>query len=509
MARARRCTADALGGVVNLITRRPRAGFALDALSQLDGRLGSDVRARVSFGRDGLAGSLAGELREAPAVRRGSDGDGGGGAGDDGPTTLDAYADRRIGGRVTDQRGEHWRLDGAVDYLHRDLRGVDGSATGAMFDRRNLIETASAQASAQYADDTTALRLAADGGVYRDQYLHDQRQPDALDDYQLTDENLIEGSAQLARQLGAHRGLVGAELLREALDSDRLSAPGSRVRGALYVQDEWRIGAASELAVVPAARLDLDSQFGAHATPRIAARWQAGERLVVRASVGMGYRAPDFKELLLHFANPGVGYVVDGNPDLQPETSRSAQAGVEWQARRWLWLWLSASAYVNQLRDLITTVTEPDDGSGTLRFSYGNIGRARTAGLEAYAVATHGRAGLELGYALTRARDLDEERALEGVPAQRFTATARWRDPGGFEAFVAAVVTGHRPFYLSEDPQRATLTRRRLELRARIARRFLQRYGAFAGIDNAADAGDADLDRLPPRTVYAGVELHL
>ncbi|MGH9885282.1 MAG: TonB-dependent receptor plug domain-containing protein [bacterium] len=494
--------ADALGGVVNLITRRPRDGFALDAASQLDSRLGSDVRARVSFGQDGLAGSVAGELREGPAVRRGADG-----GSDDGPTTLDSYADQRIGGRVTDQRGEHWRLDGAVDYLVRDLRGVDGSATGAMFDRRNLIETATAQASAQYADDATALRLAADGGVYRDQYLHDQRQSDALDDYQLTDENLIEGSAQLAHQLGAHRGLVGAELLREALDSDRLSAPGSRVRGAVYVQDEWRLGAAGELAVVPAARLDLDTQFGAHATPRIAARWQAGERLVVRGSVGMGYRAPDFKELLLHFANPSVGYVVDGNPDLQPETSRSAQAGVEWQAQRWLWL--SASAYVNQLRDLITSVSEPDDGSGTLRFSYGNIGRARTAGLEAYAVATRGRAGRELGYALTRARDLDEERALEGVPAQRFAATARWRDPGGLEAFVAAVVTGHRPFYLSEDPQRATLTRRRVELRARIARRFLQRYGAFAGIDNAADAGDADLDRLPPRTVYAGVELHL
>jgi outer membrane receptor for ferrienterochelin and colicins len=279
------------------------------------------------------------------------------------------------------------------------------------------------------------------------------------------------------------------------------------VRGALYAQDEWRLGAAGELAMVPAARLDLDSQFGAHATPRIAARWQAGERLVVRGSVGMGYRAPDFKELLLHFANPSAGYVVDGNPDLQPETSRSAQAGVEWQAQPWLWL--SGSAYLNQLRDLITTVSEPDDGSGTLRFGYGNIGRARTAGAEAYAVATRGRAGLELGYALTRARDLDEKRALEGVPAQRFTVTARWRDPGGFEAFVAAVGTGQRPFYLSEDPQRATLTGRRLELRARIAKRFLQRYGAFVGIDNAADAGDADLDRLPPRTVYAGVELHL
>jgi outer membrane receptor for ferrienterochelin and colicins len=493
--------ADALGGVVNVITRRPRDGFALDAASQLDSRLGSDVRARVSVGRGGLAGALSAELRDGPAVRR----DGGG---DSAPTTLDSHTDRRVSVRGTDQRGEHWRFDGTAEYLHRDLRGIDAAAGGAMFDRRNLVETASVQAAAQYASGATALRLAADAGVYRDQFLHDQRGSDALDQYEVTDENIVEGSAQLVRQLGAHRGLVGAELLREALDSDRLSEPGSRVRGALYAQDEWRLGPGDPLVVVPAARLDLDTQFGAHATPRIAARWQAGERLVVRGSIGLGYRAPDFKELLLHFANPSAGYVVDGNPDLRPETSRSAQGGVEWQAQPWLWL--SASGFANQLRDLITVVSLPDDGSGMLRFGYDNVGRARTAGLEAFAIASRGRAGLELGYALTRARDHDEDRPLEGIPAHRFTATARWRDRAlGLDAFAGAVVTGHRPFYLSADPQGATLTGRRLEIRARVAKRFLERYGGFIGIDNAADAGDADLDRLPPRTLYAGVELHL
>jgi outer membrane receptor for ferrienterochelin and colicins len=226
----------------------------------------------------------------------------------------------------------------------------------------------------------------------------------------------------------------------------------------------------------------------------------------VRGSLGMGYRAPDFKELLLHFENPSVGYVVDGNRDLQPETSRSAQGGAEWQARPWLWL--SGHAYYNGLHDLIHAVSQPDDGSGTLRFSYGNIGRARTTGLEAHAMVVRGRAGLELGYALTRGRDLDEDRALEGIPAHRFTASARWREPSGLEAFIAAVITGHRPYYMSEDPQRATRSARRVELRARIARRF-GGYGGFLGIDNALDAGDANLDRIPPRTLYAGVEMHL
>lgn len=492
--------ADALGGVVNIITRRPKDGFALDAAGQIDGRLATDTRARLAVGRGGLAAALSGEYRQGPAVRRADEiADG---------TTLDSYADRHVTGRATDQRGEHWRFDGSADYLYRDLRGVDATGTGAVFDRRNLVETATGQATAQYADDVTAVRLTADASLYRDQYLYDQRLSDALDDYQETDESLVEGSAQVARQLGQHRALAGVELLRETLDTQRLSAPGSRTRGALYGQDEWRLGRGDQLMVVPAARLDLDSQFGTHVTPRLAARWQPTSQLVLRGSVGLGYRAPDFKELLLHFANPGVGYVVDGNPDLGPETSRSVQAGVEWQARPWLWL--SANGFYNGLHDLISVVTKPEDGSGMLRFGYDNIGRARTAGVETYAMVTRGRAGLELGYALTRARDLDADRALEGIPPQRFTATLRWRDPSeGFDAFAAVVLTGHRPFYLSDDPQRATLSERRVEIRARVAKRFPGGFGGFLGVDNLLDAGDATLDRLAPRTFYAGVEMHL
>ncbi|HET9619790.1 MAG TPA: TonB-dependent receptor [Kofleriaceae bacterium] len=489
--------ADALGGVVNIITRRPADGLALDALSQLDDRLGTDSRGRLAFGAGGLAGALSGEYRQGPAIRRGGDAAV--------ATTLDGHDSRNVHGRATDERGAHWRLDASADYLYQKLQGVDALATGAVADRENLDESASAQASAQYTGEATAVHVTADASLFRDQYLYDQRRSSALDAYQVTDERLLEGSAQVARQLGDHRVLVGGEALREALDSDRLAAPGARVRGAVYAQDEWRL--TSALIVVPALRFDDDSQFGSHVTPRLAARWQVADGLAVRGSVGAGYRAPGFKELLLHFENPSVGYVVDGNPDLAPETSRSAQAGAEWQVTPWLWL--SLSGYYNGLRDLITTVSEPDDGAGTLRFGYGNVGRARTAGLESFAVVSHGRAGLELGAALTRARDLDGDRALEGVPMQRFTATARWRDAGhGVDAFAAFVVTGHRPFYLSDDPQQATRTGRRYELRARIARRFAGGLGGFVGVDNAFDAGDANLDRLPPRTLYAGVELH-
>lgn len=489
---------DALGGVVNLVTRPPRNGVAIDALARLDGRLGREVRGRLAGGNGGYGGTLVGTYREAPAVLLDET---------SGATMFDAYTDGHVTGRVIHRRGDAWQFDAGADYVRRDLRGVNASATGAVFDRRNLVENATTTLGARYSDEHTAVRVEADASVYRDQFLSDQRMSDALDQYQLTDESLLEARAQISHLLGRHRALVGGEVLAEALESDRLSEPGNRARAALFVQDEWRLGEGDSAIVVPAARVDVDSQFGMHATPRVAGRWQLGDGVIARGSVGTGYRAPSFKEMLVLFQNPGAGYVVEGNPRLAPETSFSVQGGGEWQAKSWLWF--AADAYANRLRDMISVVALPDDGSGTLRFGYDNIGRVRTLGVEGYAVATHGRAALELGYALTRTRDLDAERPLEGVPPHRFNATARWRDKADmFDAFATAVFTGHRPLYLSEDPQMATLTARRIELRARVGKRFRSGLGGFLGVDNLLDAGDAKLDRLPPRTLYAGVEFH-
>ncbi|MBX3156153.1 MAG: TonB-dependent receptor [Deltaproteobacteria bacterium] len=490
---------EALAGVVNLVTRRPRDGVSMDALARVDGRLGYEARGRAAYGKKGYAAALFGSLREANPVDDETDPRGV-------ATAFDGYRDWRVTGRANHRR-EAWRVDAAADYVRRDIRGVNASATGAIFDRRNVVETALMQAGATWTGERSALRVEADASVYRDQFLNDQRMSSALDAYALTDENLVETRALASHQVRRHRVSAGGELLREALTSDRLANPGDRTRGAVFVQDEWRLGATDQAIVVPGLRFDADTQFGSHWTPSLAGRWQLGDRAVVRASAAMGYRAPSFKELLLRFANTGAGYIVEGNPDLGPETSVSFQSGTEVQVTPWLRVF--GDAYLNRLRGMITTVSLPDDGSGTLRFSYDNIGRARTAGVEAYAMLVRGRAGLELGWAATSTRDLDLGRALEGVPQHRVSTTLRWRDRRqGFDAFVAGVMTGHRPLYRSRDPLDATLVPRRFELRARIAKRFREGYGGFLGADNILGSGDAKLDPMLPRTLYAGIEVH-
>src|SRR5690606_32377237 len=121
-------------------------------------------------------------------------------------------------------------------------------------------------------------------------------------------EQLAQIGAQYDTLLGAeHLVSVGTEGWYESLRSERLAGGrGQRTRAALYVQDEWTLSAAPLLSVLPGARLDADSQFGAYATPRLAVRFDPAAQLTLRASYGWGYKAPDFRELYLLFENPSV-----------------------------------------------------------------------------------------------------------------------------------------------------------------------------------------------------------
>ncbi len=76
-----------------------------------------------------------------------------------------------------------------------------------------------------------------------------------------------------------------------------------------------------------AERHDHNSQFGGASTASAAAALAVGSGWRVTASIGQGFRAPAMNELY----SPGYGGYYAGNPRLQPERSRSAEAGVEWQ----------------------------------------------------------------------------------------------------------------------------------------------------------------------------------
>ena len=200
-----------------------------------------------------------------------------------------------------------------------------------------------------------------------------------------------------------HRDTLGQRVNGQS----EVVGPGEVTRRSLeaYVQGEWLYSDEGEVAL--GMRWQDDSDFGGHVAPKLSWRQvvQRGEywRTTLRASIGQGYRVPNLKERHYLFDHSALGYVVLGNPDLQPERSTGQQLGVVIASGERFSL--DVNLFHNRIRDLIQTDTSPTSTwNGVAAYRYDNVARARTAGLET-GVQWRQRAGLDwrAGYTYTQA----------------------------------------------------------------------------------------------------------
>ncbi|MHC0052631.1 TonB-dependent receptor plug domain-containing protein [Actibacterium sp. D379-3] len=124
-----------------------------------------------------------------------------------------------------------------------------------------------------------------------------------------------------ATDLGAAARLVfGAQSVEETYENDfgfGSSGYDSTVNSAF---GEVSFAPSERADVTATLRYDDHSEFGDYVTGRLAGVYRAREDLLFRASLANGFRAPSNYELY---------DVYSGNPDLDPETSVSAEIGVE------------------------------------------------------------------------------------------------------------------------------------------------------------------------------------
>ncbi len=103
-------------------------------------------------------------------------------------------------------------------------------------------------------------------------------------------------------------------------------APASRSRTnvGVYVQDRVLLGQRAYLTL--GGRVERNEVYGTKAVPRaaLALRLREGEdATTLRTSAGMGIKAPSF------FESYGESFFAKGNPDLEPEQSRTFDLGLE------------------------------------------------------------------------------------------------------------------------------------------------------------------------------------
>ena len=231
-----------------------------------------------------------------------------------------------------------------------------------------------------------------------------------------------------ARLLYSHRFrrsdmlTLGADYLYDYLMSNNIETPARQQSFDLYGQYDWRISSRWEL--VGALRYDwLSERSLSRLTPKLSACYRPADRWTLRASYGMGFRAPSLKERYHDFDMAGI-WIVEGNPDLLPETSHSVQLSGEVTVERWVFT--LSGRYARVFDRIATGIPYHKAGDERqLYLTYLNLGDQNVYGAEA-SVSTRWTCGLglKLDYAFCH-EDVSGETANAYTPIRPHSLTAR------------------------------------------------------------------------------------
>ncbi|PJE02171.1 MAG: TonB-dependent receptor [Leptospira sp.] len=393
-------------------------------------------------------------------------------------TTGNKFQDLNVSNRSTFHLSENTDLLFNGIYRYLDQEAVDSSPPRRVFDRRNQThDFMGAVGLESKLNNKTHLSLNTNYSRFDDKFTYDQRRSDELDRIEALLSNVYEFRSRVdLSQIQNHTISIGAESLGEDIRSPRIqpdcaknfpnfcineplnlpvardSGTAARQRNAIFVQDEWKIASSQNLSLVPGLRYENDSIFGSQSMPKLSLRWDPNSEFLIRASAGLGYRAPSFVDLYYNFQNPGAGYRVTGNEELRPEISRSYNLGSEWEPNKIFWI--SWNFFYNNIDNLIGFRLQPSrDSSGLQVFQTSNFEKAETRGLESSMnIRIFKRWIGSLGYTYTDSKDKITKLPIEGVVFNRVNASIKYFNENiraGFSIFVVGF--GKQPFYCELD----------------------------------------------------------
>ncbi len=179
----------------------------------------------------------------------------------------------------------------------------------------------------------------------------------------------------------------GYDLRFEKATGKRIGADDEIGDYALFATATWKIHPL--VSVKPGIRKSYNTRYDAPWVPSLNALYTPFENIQVRASYAMGFRAPSIKELDFDFVD--INHNIQGNEDLEAETSQNLALSVKSTAAKFGW---ELTGYYNDIENLITLAQI----SGT-EYSYVNIGQRRTTGANASITSSVKWADVKLSFA--------------------------------------------------------------------------------------------------------------
>lgn len=231
-----------------------------------------------------------------------------------------------------------------------------------------------------------------------------------------------------------HVVTLGLETERESLDSTTLTVIPSTghdtasVRtSSVFLQEQFSL--ADRVFGTLGARLEHHDEFGSQLTYKVAVAYlhpATGTKL--RGTIATGFNAPSLSELFDPFS---------GNPDLDPDRSRGWDIGFEqplWDGQ----IRLGVTYFQNRIRDQI-------DFEDVFPFKSKNTKRAKTDGFESFASLNLGeRVAVRIDHTYTSAEDRSSNEDLLRRPSHQLRAKLEVRPIDGTTLSTSVLYVGHR-----------------------------------------------------------------
>ncbi len=351
---------DAIGGVVNLITREPSRPFE-GTVTVSGGNFGVfDPRADFGFKKNDFGGffSIGRTKRNEFDLT---------------PTTFDTtgagFNRENYFGKLKYEFSPEFNLVGLADIYTGDARGR--SLSEPFFNSNPNIPPASLPQFDHIRDTTQNYGLTANWSPNARTVFQARGYFSRYDEIGTTtlttgtsfaDDNLFQRYGRLdasALYIWGERQIVqvGGEFTTDRYSGfNRLRNNSGERADTRTVWGQDKISLANWATLTLGLRYDDHSIFGSAVSPKIGLNIRATDRINLRASWGRGFRAPDLGQLYYRFYNVSNFYQVFGNPNLRPEHSGSWQVGADYSSTKKTYRF-GVNFFRNDVKNLIEAET--------------------------------------------------------------------------------------------------------------------------------------------------------
>jgi iron complex outermembrane receptor protein len=392
--------ASALGGVINLVSKRPGDEPAGELLLNLTSREGADA---VLWLERPLARSWGATLLAGAHGQNTADVD------DDGWADLPRYRRGILRPRFV-WTGAGSSIEAIGGVLGEERSG--GSLDEAAF--HQAVSTRRADAGAIWRRSVSNTVVAVRGALTATTHDHQY----GLDSYSDSHQAQF-GEVAITRLLSRHGVVVGFAVDRQKYENETLPAfEYDWITPAVFAQDDWTVR--DNLLIALSARVDWHSDYGTFFSPRVSSLWRVAD-WQLRGSIGRGFFTPsalteESEEVGLHHVAP--------LRDLDAESGTTVSVDA---TRRFGALELSATAFGGRVHDALAV--EEVEAEARLHI-LNRREPSRTSGAELFGRFRSAPWFVTGSYAWTVATEVDFDGVRVDVP---LTPTPTWSIIGGWE----------------------------------------------------------------------------